>query len=67
MQSLMAQTGNNLPTMQDSGSKSLEKGMTSVSSPGKSLGQRGLAGHSPWGRKVSDIVVGSPDNVLPQP
>ena len=67
MQSLMAQTGNNLPTMQDSGSKSLEKGMTSVSLPGKSPGQRVLAGYSPWGRKVSDIVVESLNNVLTQP
>ena len=51
----------------DSASKFLEKGMTSVFLPGEFLGQRSLAGYSPWGHKESDIVVGSPTNVLSQP
>ena len=54
----------NLPAMQETQVQSLgredllEKEMATQSSilPGKSHGQRRLAGYSPWGRKESDMT-----------
>ena len=53
----MVQSGKNLPAMQETGVRSLGqedplgKGMAthSVFLSGKSHGQKGLAGYSPWG------------------
>ena len=54
--SLMAQTVKNLPEMQETQVQSL--GLpTPVFLPGKSHGQRSLAGYSPWGHKESDTTV----------
>ena len=55
--SLVVQSGKNLPAMQETGVRSLGqddplgKGMAthSVFLSGKSHGQKGLAGYSPWG------------------
>ena len=61
--SLVAQTINNLPAMQDTRfapwvEKILEKGMatTPVFLPGEFHGQRSLARYSPWGHKESDTT-----------
>ena len=62
--SLVAQTVKNLPTMRETQVPSLgredplEKGMapTSIFFPGKSHGQRSLAGYSPWGQKESFMI-----------
>ena len=57
--SLVAQMVEKLPAMQETGVRSLgredslEKGMaTPVFLPGEFHGQRSLAGHSPWDRRV---------------
>ena len=58
--SLVAQTVKSLPAMQDNQVQTLgqedplEKKMATYSSilPGKSHGQRSLAGYSPWGCRV---------------
>ena len=60
--SLVAQTVKNLPTMQETGVRSLgwedpleeEMATHSVFLPGESHGQRSLAGYSPWGCKESN-------------
>ena len=62
----MAQPGKNLPAMQETQVQSLgqegalEEEMatqpTPVFLPGKFLGQRNLAGYSPWGHKESDLT-----------
>ena len=60
----MAQTIKNRPAMQETQVPSLgqedplEKEMATHSSilPGKSHGQRSLAGYSPWGLKESDMT-----------
>ena len=62
--SLVTQTAVNLPAMRETQVRSLgwevplEKEMATHSSilPGKSHGQRSLAGCSPWGRKESDTT-----------
>ena len=62
--SLVAQTVENLPAMQDIQVQSLgqeeplEKGMATHSSilAGKSHGQRSLVGYSLWGHKESDTT-----------
>ena len=63
--SLVTQTVKNLPTVQETGVRSLdgedplEKGMvtpTPVFLSGEFCRQRSLAGCSPWGRKESDIT-----------
>ena len=62
--SLVAQMVKNLPAMQETQVQSLgredllEKEMATQSSilPGKSHGQRRLAGYSPWGRRESDMT-----------
>ena len=64
----MVQTVRNLPSMQEAwvpslgGEYPLEEGMATHSQyfpvlfPGKSNGQRSLAGYSPWGHKESDMT-----------
>ena len=60
----MAQTGKNLPAVQETQVRSLgwedllEKGMAStpVFLPGEFQGQRNLASYSPWGCKESDTT-----------
>ena len=58
----MAKTVKNLRAKQKTQVQSLgqedllETEMASHSSPGKSYGQRGLAGYGPWGRKESDTM-----------
>ena len=62
--SLMAQMGKNLPAMQEIQIQSLgwedplKEEMATHSSilPGEFLGQRSLAGYSPWGHKQSDMT-----------
>ena len=61
--SLLAQTVNNPPAMQETRVQSLgqkdplEKGTATHSSilPGETQGQRSLAGYSPWGRTELDM------------
>ena len=61
---LVAQMVKNLPAVQETQFRSLgqeepqEKGMSTHPSvlPGKSHGQRSLAGYSPWARKESDTI-----------
>ena len=60
----MAQTVKHLPAMRETWVQSLgqedplEKGMATHSSilAWRSLGQRSLAGYSPWGRKMLDMT-----------
>ena len=60
----MAQTVNNLPEMRETWVQSLGREdplekewlATPVLSPGKSHGQRSLAGYSPWGHKEPDTT-----------
>ena len=60
----MAQTVKNPPTMQETGFDPVVGKFpwkrawqpTAVFLPGKSHGQRGLAGYSPWGHKESDTT-----------
>ena len=60
----MAQRAKHLPTMQETQVQSLgwadplekEMATTPVFLPGKSHGQRSLAGYSPWGHKESDAT-----------
>ena len=62
--SLVAQMAKRLPTMQETQVQSLgwadplekEMATTPVFLPGKSHGQRSLAGYSPWGHKESDAT-----------
>ena len=58
--SLVAQTTENLPTMSDSWVGNMpwrrEWKPTPVFLPGEFHGQRSLEGHSPWGRKESDMT-----------
>ena len=58
--SLVAQTTENLPTMSDSWVGKIpwrrEQLPTPVFLPGEFHGQRSLEGHSPWGRKESDMT-----------
>ena len=62
--SLVAQMVKHLPMMRETRVQSLgredllEKEMATQSSilPGKSHGQRRLAGYSPWGRRESDMT-----------
>ena len=62
--SLVAQMAKRLPTMQETQVQSLgwadplekEMATTPVFLPGKSHGQRSLAGYSPWGHQESDAT-----------
>ena len=60
--SLVAQRVKHLPAMQETQVRSLgwgdplEKEMASILLPGKSHGQRSLAGYSPQGHKESDTT-----------
>ena len=60
--SLVAQMVKSLPVMRETQVRSLdplekEMATTPVFLPGKSHGQRSLAGYSPWGRKESDTFL----------
>ena len=65
MASLVAQTVNNVPAMQETRVQSLgwedplEKGMqsTPIFWPREFHGQRSLVGYSPWSHKTSDTTV----------
>ena len=55
---MVAQMVKNLPAMQETWVRSLEKEMVTHSSTlaGESHGQRSLVGYSPWGHEESDTT-----------